>query len=140
MLLNRYENLRRYLYISPPNAPTNLDAAQAASEHPQSCQRDLEDLESWWWKLEPMLSIFRDACQLYLIPRTNGAIDEIMVRFFGRSADTCKMPNKPIKQGYKIFALAANGYVWHFQLFSRQHGIAELEKVHELTPTRSMVL
>jgi hypothetical protein len=50
------------------------------------------------------------------------------------------MPNKPIKQGYKIFALAANGYVWHFQLSSKQHGIAELEKVNELTPTGSMVL
>ena len=87
-----------------------------------------------------MLSTFRDACQQYLILGTNVAIDEIMVRFFGRSADTCKMPNKPIKQGYKIFALAANGYVWHFQLSSRQHGIAELEKVHELTPTGSMVL
>ena len=50
------------------------------------------------------------------------------------------MPNKPIKQGYKIFALADNGYVWHFQLSSRQHGIAELHKVDELTPTGFMVL
>jgi hypothetical protein len=87
-----------------------------------------------------MLSTFRNACQQYLIPGTNVAIDKIIVRFFGRSANTCKMPNKPIKQGYKIFALAANGYVWHFQLSLRQHGIAELEKVHELTPTGSIVL
>ena len=50
------------------------------------------------------------------------------------------MPNKPIKQGYKIFALADNGYVWHFQLSSKQYGIAELYKVNELTPTRSIVL
>jgi Transposase IS4 len=50
------------------------------------------------------------------------------------------MPNKPIKQGYKVFALADNGYVWHFQLSSRQHGISELEKVDELTPTGSIVL
>jgi hypothetical protein len=50
------------------------------------------------------------------------------------------MSNKPIKQGYKIFALATNGYVWHFQLSLRQYRIAELEKVHELTPTRSIVL
>jgi hypothetical protein len=50
------------------------------------------------------------------------------------------MPNKPIKQGYKIFALADNGYVWHFQLSSRLHRIAELYKVDELTPTGSMVL
>jgi hypothetical protein len=50
------------------------------------------------------------------------------------------MLNKPIKQGYKIFALADNGYVWHFQLSSKQYGIAELHKVNELTPTRSIVL
>jgi hypothetical protein len=50
------------------------------------------------------------------------------------------MPNKPIKQGYKIFALANDGYVWHFQLSLRQHRIGELEKVDELTPTGSMVL
>jgi hypothetical protein len=50
------------------------------------------------------------------------------------------MSNKPIKQGYKIFALANNGYVWHFQLSSRQYRIAELHKVNELTPTGSIVL
>jgi Transposase IS4 len=50
------------------------------------------------------------------------------------------MPNKPIKQGYKIFALADNGYVWHFQLSLRQYRTAELEKINELTPTGSMVL
>ena len=54
--------------------------------------------------------------------------------------DTCKILNKPIKQGYKIFALADDGYIWYFQLSSRRHGIEELEKVNELTPTGSMVL
>ena len=63
-----------------------------------------------------------------------------MIHFHSRSSDTCKMPNKPIKQGYKIFALADNGYVWHFQLSSRRHGIAELVKDIELTSTGSMVL
>ena len=77
------------------------------------------EIQSWWSKLEPMLSSFRTACQQCLIPGTEVAIYEIMVRFYGRSSDTCKMPNKPIKQGYKIFALADNGYVWHFQLSSR---------------------
>jgi hypothetical protein len=50
------------------------------------------------------------------------------------------MPNKPIKQGYKIFVLAKNGYVWHFQLSLKQHGIGELHKVNKLTPTGSIVL
>jgi hypothetical protein len=63
-----------------------------------------------------------------------------MVRFHSRLGDTYKMLNKPIKQGYKIFALANNGYVWHFQLSLRQYRIRELEKVNKLTPTSSMVL
>jgi len=87
-----------------------------------------------------MISTFRDRCQRYLILGSAVAIDEIIVRFHGRLGDTYKMPNKPIKQGYKIFALANDGYVWHFQLSSRQYRIGELEKVNELTPTSSMVL
>jgi hypothetical protein len=58
-----------------------------------------------------MLSTFRTMCQTCLILGIEVAIDEIIVRFFGRSYNTCKMPNKPIKQGYKIFALAESSYV-----------------------------
>jgi hypothetical protein len=87
-----------------------------------------------------MLSIFRDIYQWYLILGTNIAIDEIIVRFFGRLVDTYKMLNKPIKQGYKIFALATNSYIWHFQLSLRQYEIAKLEKVYKLISTRSIVL
>jgi Transposase IS4 len=45
-----------------------------------------------------------------------------------------------IKQGYKIFALGDQGYIWHFQLSSRQNGIGELVRNTELIPTGSMVL
>jgi hypothetical protein len=58
-----------------------------------------------------MLSTFRTSCQCYLTPGTEVAINKIMVRFQGRLGDTYKMPNKPIKQGYKVFALADNSYV-----------------------------
>ncbi len=58
-----------------------------------------------------MLSTFRIVCQTYLIPGTEVAIDEIIVRFHRRSSDTYKMLNKSIKQGYKIFTLADNGYI-----------------------------
>jgi hypothetical protein len=67
-----------------------------------------------------------------LILGTVVAINEIMVRFYSRLSDTYKMLNKPIKQGYKIFALANDGYIWHFQLVLRQYRIGELEKVDEL--------
>src|SRR5271163_2513761 len=72
MSLNCYENLHRYLHISPPNpvdTPMELGRrnqksleTQEASELPQSCLEDSEDLEFWWWKLEPMLSTFRNGC------------------------------------------------------------------------------
>ena len=61
--------------------------------------------------LEPILGTFCTVRQTYLIPETEVAIDKIMVYFHEQLSDTCKMPNKPIKQGYKIFALADNAYV-----------------------------
>jgi hypothetical protein len=50
------------------------------------------------------------------------------------------MPNKPIKQGYKIFALAEHGYIWTFSWSSRQLGIEEMFKWPGLAPTGSMVV
>jgi hypothetical protein len=50
------------------------------------------------------------------------------------------MPNKPIKQAYKIFALAEHGYIWTFSWSSRQLGIEEMFKWPGLTPTGSIVV
>jgi Transposase IS4 len=105
MSLNRYEDLRRYLHISKPA----LEMSKLPQLDPEN--DDEVDDELWWWRLEPIISTFRNGCQRYLIPGTAVAIDKIMVRFHGRSSDTYKMPNKLIKQGYKIFALADDGYV-----------------------------
>ena len=58
-----------------------------------------------------MLSTFYNICQCYLILRMEVAIDEIIVYFYSRLANTYKMLNKLIKQGYKIFALADNSYI-----------------------------
>jgi len=98
-----------------------LEPLQASPEtqEPQEPQEPLlpyledpkEEEGQWWWRLEPILGTFCTACQTYLILGTEVALDEIIVRFHRRSSDTYKMPNKPIKQGYKIFALVDNGYV-----------------------------
>ena len=50
------------------------------------------------------------------------------------------MLNKPITQGYKLFALADHGYIYDFIWSSRKQGIRELIKHLKLTPTGSMVL
>jgi hypothetical protein len=48
----------------------------------------------------------------------NVSVDEMMKAFTGRSAHTLKMLNKPVKEGYKMWALADHGYTWHFMWHS----------------------
>ncbi|EDN07499.1 predicted protein [Histoplasma mississippiense (nom. inval.)] len=60
-------------------------------------------------KLEPLYFNFHAACWKYYNPGSNLSIDEMMIRFFGRFKYTVKMPQKPIKQGYKVFGLGEQG-------------------------------
>lgn len=50
-----------------------------------------------------------------------------------------KAPNKPIKEGYKIFALCEAGYTYSFMWSSKSHSYGELRKQPDLAPTQSMV-
>jgi hypothetical protein len=63
-----------------------------------------------------------------------------MIQFAGRSIHTIKMPKKPIKQGYKVFALGFEGYLYSFRLHSGKTGIADIFKHSHLTNTGSLVL
>ena len=105
----RYEQLKRFIHISDP----------AGDELRPPGEKD------WWFKLEPLASSFRAAAQQYYQPGSNLALDELMIHCFGCSYHTVKMPNKPIQQGYKIFALAERGYMYTFAWSSRQLGIEE---------------
>ena len=102
----------------------------------------MEDIlkAQWWYKLEPMMSTLRSNFERYWRPGSNVSIDEMMIGFFGRSMHTQKMTNKPIKQGYKMWALCDRGYLYTFMWNSRVLGIGELQKHRDLTPTGSMVL
>jgi len=42
----------------------------------------------------------------------------MMVAFTGRSQHTLKMPNKPIDEGYKIYAICDHGYTYGFEFYS----------------------
>jgi hypothetical protein len=124
MTQTRFEQLKQFLHISSPE------------------KDELRPIGSkdWWYKLEPLASYFHKAAQKFYTPSSHLSVDEIMIRCFGRTLHTYKMPNKPIKQGYKIFALAEHGYIWTFSWSSRQLGIEEMFKWPGLTPTGSMVV
>lgn len=65
-------------------------------------------------KVEPLLSQVHNASKLYYFPALNVSIDEMMIRFSGRSAHTVHIKNKPIPKGFKIFSLCDAGYTYAF--------------------------
>jgi hypothetical protein len=62
--------------------------------------------ELWYSKLKLLLSskLSKDFSNVY-IPSTDIPVDEMIVRFSGRSSHTVIMKYKPAPKGYKIYAL-----------------------------------
>ena len=84
MSKTRFDQLCRYLHI------------RDKYREPQTAQ------EGFHWKVEPVATIIRTNCEQNWVPATHICIDEAMLPFCGRSEDTVKMKNKPIKEGFKI--------------------------------------
>jgi len=100
MTKNRFQQLKRYFRISEP------------LHHPPVRGH-------WFDKLEPLSSDLQHRYQQYCTPATEVAVDEMMVRFVGRSVHTVRIPNKPIPDGFKILALCKHGYTYSFMYTSR---------------------
>ena len=86
---------------------------------------DRGEVTLWFDKIAPLLTIFRTV-SLSLIVQfgTYIAIDEMMIRFFGRSHFTHRMKNKPVKEGYKWFVMADSktSYVYNITPDGRTAG------------------
>ena len=106
MTYDRFRQIKRYFHVSAP--PTSI-----LSNLPKA---------QWYTKLEPLASILRTKFQAYVVLGQNVSFDEMMVPFSGRSIHTLKMKNKPIKEGFKIWALCDHGYLWDFLFYSRVLG------------------
>lgn len=106
MTLNRFQQIKRYLHISPINIPKTTSSGRRL----------------WHGKIDLLLNQLRQASQSLRVPSSNISIDEAMIRCTGRSLDTYKMPNKPIERGFKFHCLADHGYIWDFLPTSNQAG------------------
>jgi Transposase IS4 len=69
------------------------------------------------------LFILQKKCALYWLPSTNLTVDEIMLKFEGRTTQKITIPGKPISTGFKIFALGDSGYTLNWEC--TRPGIAE---------------
>ena len=119
MSLRRFLQIKRYLHISDPKYQLTRS--------------------EWFQKLEPLNSLIRDRCQQYYLPSSNVTVDEMMIRFGGRSHHTYRMPSKPIKEGYKVFALCDVGYTYNWIFASRSDSFVDLVLQPDLMPTGSAV-
>jgi hypothetical protein len=95
MSLYRFEQILRYFHVSPPPSPLG-------SKHQPSSQ--------WYMKLSPLFGYLRKRFKAFVILGQNISVDEMMIPFTGRSRHTLKMKNKPIGEGFKIWALCDHGY------------------------------
>ena len=120
MSLIRFQQIKKYLHLSDPYISLTKG--------------------EWNQKLEPLSSTLQERFRQYYFPSSKVAIDEAMVRFFGRSFHTLKVKNKPIKQGYKVFCLCSHGYTYSLVWYSPSEGISGLQKISNLSPTSSCVL
>ena len=83
----------------------------------EDSEEDVEqEVDSRWYKkaalfLEHVSAVSARICKF---PGSRLSIDEMMKRFKGRALDTVRMKNKPIKEGYKFFAIAdaETGFVY----------------------------
>jgi len=124
--LRRFQQIKRFCHISCP------ESDERAGYH-------LPCNKIWWYKLEPLASSIQASSQRYYSPSSTVSIDKLMVRCFGRfvvsfsslttplnysrSSYIYKMPNKPIKQGYKIYGIADYRYIFNWIWSLREKGL-----------------
>ena len=99
----------------------------------------------WYEKLSWVIEHVRHVSQEFVyILGTILSLDEMMIRFFGRSLETHRMKNKPIKEGYKFFVLATKeGYILNFTPDGRKAarvGEQEYENDRNFGKVESMIL
>jgi hypothetical protein len=124
--LRQFQQIKRYLHIS-------------CSKTDKSQGYDLPNNKVWWYKIEPLASRLQASFRRYYSPSTSISIDELMVRCFSRSNHTYKMPNKPIKQGYKLYGIADHGYIYSWIWSSRVFSLKNIPSFDSLTNTGALV-
>jgi Transposase IS4 len=93
----RFEQLLRYFHVAPP--PPAVAAADPLS------------------RVRPLIQSLQHSFPRHYAPSRCLTLDEAMVAFKGRSPIKQYIPSKPHKWGYKIYCLASDDYLLHFEVY-----------------------
>jgi Transposase IS4 len=110
-----------------PSAAAATEAGSTPEEENESSEEEDDPPEAprWYRKIEAfMQQVNRISKKICRHPGHALSIDEMMKRYKGRSNMTHKMKHKPIKEGYKFFALCCSqtGCVFDFIIDGRSDG------------------
>ena len=78
-----------------------------------------------------------------MIQRPKIMVNETAPPYLGHTRHAIKAPHKPIKQGYKIWALADLGYIFNWLWYSKAQGMEGLGKrscQNTMTDTQTLVI
>lgn len=94
----------------------NSDLEEEDEENQEQPDEEEQNNNVWFDKLKPLIDHVRAVS--YELIHTLGtylSLDEMMIRFMGKSLETHRIKNKPIKEGYKFFVLSTiNGFIVNF--------------------------
>jgi hypothetical protein len=79
MTLRRFQQIKRYLHVAPVIGQNIYEPATPEEEELQYNINPNQFNEMWWRKLEPLASVFYNACQCYYLPSSDIAIDELII-------------------------------------------------------------
>ena len=114
----RFQQISRYLKINEPGGSND----------------SLKDSE-FWYKVDPLVSSFRDKCKANLRPGTVFAIDEQLRRNRGRWKHALQISSKADSKGVKIYSLCAGYYCFDFLFASKVVAVPEARKYVPQDPT-----
>jgi len=131
MSLKRFQYIWRNVYFVKPEEKKDEDGEGSDEEH--ECNDDeYDDDERWFRKAAPALDQMVKVSQvLCKWPSYATAVDEQMKKFKGRSGETWRMKGKPVKEGFKFFAICCSQTGFAYNV--KPAGRLQKEKVIETT-------
>ncbi len=99
--------------------------------------------DSWWFRVESLATTICKTCQKYWISEAHLTVNENMISYLEHTQHVIKASHKPIKQDYKIWALADLDYIFNWLWYSKTRDTESLDSrscQNIMTDTQTLVI
>lgn len=141
IILKRFEQIKRYFKVASPEMERRAAEYVKANKDkrrwdPLPANVDSEYID-WTRKTNRLLQRILRTTRMLVYPGSNNAVDEMMVRFAGRTHHKYLARYKPITNGYKVIGICTEGGI----IMTAQYVSPSVKgsKIRDLDPTSSIV-